>query len=108
MHPEIPAEALQYADLAGSTAAILKEALETEEECIIGTENAVLDFLKIQKPEGRFYPLSKHLLCPDMKLITLSDVYRALRGEGGETIEFAEELRQRAKRPIDEMIRLGQ
>lgn len=108
MHPEIPAKALRYADLVGSTAAILDYALHTDEDCIIGTENAILDYLKLKRPEGRFYPLSKHLLCPDMKLIGLMDVYRALTGEGGEAVEIPEELRLRAKRPIDEMIRLGQ
>lgn len=108
MHPEIPAEALKYADVVGSTAAILDYALQTDEECIIGTENAILDYLKLKRPEGKFYPLSKHLLCPDMKLTTLMDVYRVLKGEGGEKIELSEELRLKAKRPIDEMIRLGQ
>ena len=108
MHPEIPAEALQYADVVGSTAAILQYALNSGEECIIGTENAILDYLKLQRPEGKFYPLSKRLLCPDMKLTTLMDVYRALKGQGGEKIELSEELRLKAKRPIDEMIRLGQ
>ena len=64
--------------------------------------------MKLKRPEGKFYPLSKQLLCPDMKLISLMDVYRALAGEGGETIEIPEELRLRAKKPINEMIRLGQ
>lgn len=108
MHPEIPAEALRYADVVGSTAAILNYAMNTGEECVIGTENAILDYLKLAKPEGKFYPLSKHLLCPDMKLTTLMDVYGALKGEGGEKIELSEELRLKAKHPIDEMIRLGQ
>ena len=31
-----------------------------------------------------------------------------LKGEGGEKIELSEELRLKAKRPIGEMIRLGQ
>ena len=108
MHPEITAEALRYADVVGSTAAILNYAMNTGEECVIGTENAILDYLKLAKPEGKFYPLSKHLLCPDMKLTTLMDVYGALKGEGGEKIELSEELRLKAKHPIDEMIRLGQ
>ncbi len=107
MHPEIPAEALKYADVVGSTSDIINYALNTDEECIIGTENAVLQYLRLKKPEGKFYPLSKYLICADMKLITLNDVYDALSGEGGEEIILSEELRLAAKKPIDEMIRLG-
>lgn len=107
MHPEIPLDALEYADVVGSTADIINYALNTDDECIIGTENAVLQYLQLKKPNGKFYPLSKNLICPDMKLTTLGDVYNALAGEGGEVIELSEELRLSAKKPIDEMIRLG-
>lgn len=107
MHPEIPADVLCLADMSGSTAAILDYALKTDDECIIGTEKAIADYLNAVKPEGRFYLLSKKLMCPDMRITTLMDVYRALKGEGGEEIVMSDQLIQAARKPIDEMIRLG-
>lgn len=50
MHPELPAQMLQYADVVGSTADILKYALEHEEDCIIGTERSVRDYLALMRP----------------------------------------------------------
>ena len=40
MHPELPEEVLRHADVIGSTAAIIKYALEHDEPCMIGTEKA--------------------------------------------------------------------
>jgi len=107
LHPEAPAGALAYADLAGSTAEILKYALSTEEECIIGTEKSIADFLKIKTGQNRFHVLSKKLICPDMRLTTLPDVLACLKGEGGEVIDMDAGLIERARRPVDAMIRLG-
>lgn len=107
MHPEAPMEALAYADLIGSTADILNYAKQCDVPCIIGTENAIVQYLNLTCPENHFYPLSKTLYCPDMKLTTLADVDRALSGEGTEII-LDEELRRKAKAPIDAMIRLGE
>jgi len=107
MHPELPEEILAYADMIGSTSAIINYAIEHDEECVIGTEKSIADYLSLMKPEGKFYQLSKKLMCPNMRITTLSDVYRALTGDGGEEIILEEQLRLDAKKPIDEMIRLG-
>ena len=47
-------------------------------------------------------------MCPDMRVTTLADILKAMKGEGGDVIELDETIRQNAKRAIDEMIRLGQ
>jgi len=107
MHPELPAEVLRHADVAGSTAAIINYALNHDEPCIIGTEKSICDYLSLQRPEQKFYLLSKNLICPDMRLTTLLDVKKALNGTGGREIVLDEELRLKAKHAIDEMIRLG-
>lgn len=107
MHPELPGEVLQYGDVIGSTAAIINYAMEHDEDCIIGTEKSISDYLSLQKPQHQYPLLSKRLMCPDMRLTTLLDVYKALTGESGKMIQLDEEQRLRAKRPIDEMIRLG-
>lgn len=107
MHPELPQEVLAYADVIGSTADILHHAMNAEEPCIIGTEKSIADYLNLVKPEGRFYQLSKNLICPDMRITTLSDLYRALLGTGGEEIELNADIANRARKTIEEMIRLG-
>lgn len=107
MHPELTQEVLAYADFIGSTSAIIDYAMNSKDECIIGTEKSVADSLNINKPDGKFYILSKKLMCPNMRITTLSDVYNALIGEDGEEIVLDEELRLAAKIPIDAMIRLG-
>lgn len=107
MHPEAPAQVLQYADVIGSTADILKYALEHEEDCIIGTERSVRDYLALVRPNRNFYLLSRHLICADMRMTTLTDVYRSMLGECGERIELDEETARLAKHAIEEMLRLG-
>ncbi|MBR5496066.1 MAG: quinolinate synthase NadA [Oscillospiraceae bacterium] len=107
MHPELPKEVLKYADVVGSTADIINFALKTDKPCVIGTENTIAEYLAIEKPDGKFYELSDKLVCPDMRMTTLEDVYKAITGEGGEKIELDEQLRLKAKHAIDEMIRLG-
>ena len=107
MHPELPAEVLKFADVIGSTADIIRHALDSEEDCIIGTENAVRNYLAQMRPDKQFYLLSKGLICPDMRMTTLTDVYHAMLGQGGQKICLDEEVRLKAKHAIDEMIRLG-
>ena len=107
MHPELPEEVLRHADVIGSTAAIIKYALEHDEPCMIGTEKSICDYLSLKKPQQKFYLLSKNLICPDMRITTLLDVKKALNGIGGREIEIEETLLLKAKHAIDEMIRLG-
>lgn len=109
MHPELPKEVLEFADVIGSTSAIINYAVENDDECIIGTEKAIADYLSVIKPHGKYYQLSKKLMCPDMRITTLMDVYKAIAEEDGnwEEITMSEQLRLDAKKPIDEMIKLG-
>ena len=53
----------------------------------------------------RFYPLSKKLLCPDMRLTTLMDVWHCLNGTGGEEIILDADTMKAARRCIDAMIK---
>lgn len=107
-HPECPAAIAEVSDYVGSTSGIMDFAKKSEKkEFIIGTENSIVSHLSYACPEKRFYPLSKHLICADMKLTTLPDVYRCLTGEGGLEIEIAPELMSKSRVCIDEMLRLG-
>ena len=96
------------ADYVGSTAGIIDYAKKSDaKEFIIGTENSIAEELKYACPEKHFYELSKELICPDMKLTTLPDVYNCITGQGGEEILFDGDTSEKARKCIDEMIRLG-
>ena len=108
VHPECVPEVVEKADYVGSTSGIMQYALESDDkEFIVGTENSIAEHLQYICPDKKFYYLSKDLVCNNMKAITLPDVYNALQGKGGEEIEFSDEFIKRARKPIDEMIRLG-
>lgn len=108
VHPECQPEVVREADYVGSTSGIMNEAKQSDDkEFIIGTEISIAEHLQYACPEKKFYPLTKELICPNMKATTLVDVLNVLRGEGGEEIVLEEETRLAAKRCIDEMIRRG-
>lgn len=107
VHPECSPDICGLADLVGSTTDIMKYAKESpEREFIIGTETSIVAHLRLQCPEKAFYPMSKHLICPDMRLTTLSDVLDCAGG-AGEEITLDPDTAKKARRCIDEMIRLG-
>lgn len=112
VHPECIKEVTAQADYAGSTAGIMKYARENPgKEYIIGTEMSIADHLQYQCPDKRFYPLSKKLICPDMKLTTLNDVLLSLEGlDAGEAFEIVmeEKLMDAARVSIQRMIELGE
>ena len=75
-------------------------------EFIIGTEISIAEHLQYRFHEKEFYILSKKILCPNMKLTTLMDVYKTCEG-GGFEIKMTDEEITSARKCIDEMIRLG-
>ena len=108
VHPECLPEVQSHADYIGSTSGIMEYAEKSSaREFIIGTENSIAEHLQYECPDERFYPLSKDLICHNMKLTTLADVFSACRGEGGEEIVMEERVRLAAKRCIDRMIAYG-
>ena len=60
MHPESPAEVLDFADMIGATSEIIKYAKSQTGKVIIGTEKGVVDYLSTHEENGeRFIQLSK-------------------------------------------------
>ncbi len=107
-HPECRPEVLEYADYVGSTSGIMDFAEKSSaREFIIGTENAIAEHLQYKCPDKKFYPLSKDLVCHNMKITTLPDVYNCLTGAGGEEITLDEETRLKAVKCIEKMIEYG-
>ncbi len=108
VHPECKAEVVKHADFVGSTTAIINHAKNSDKkEFIIGTENSIVEYMQYECPDKLFYPLSAKLICQDMKLTTLPEIYNILRGLGGEEVSLDEAVRLKAKHSIDEMLRLG-
>jgi len=108
VHPECRPEVVAEADYVGSTSGIMDFAQKSDkEEFIIGTENAIVEHLQYKCPQKRFYPLSKDLVCHNMKITTLPDVLNCILGRGGEEIIMDEDTRVKAVRCIDRMIELG-
>ncbi len=108
VHPECVPGVTELADYVGSTTGIMEYAKKSDaKEFIIGTEISISEHLQYDCPEKMFYPLTKHLICPNMKSMTLVDVYRNLTGDFGEEIFLDAETIRLARRCIDNMIRLG-
>ena len=108
VHPECTPNVVAMADFVGSTSAIMEYAEKSAgKDFLIGTEMSIAEHLQYLCPDKRFCCLSRKLLCPNMKLTTLPDVYNALTGSGGEEIEMSNSLIQDAGKCINEMIRLG-
>lgn len=113
VHPECRPAVSELAEYVGSTSGIVDYARKSDaKEFIIGTEISIAEHLQYECPDKRFYILSKKIICPNMKLTTLMDVYNSLRSidkADGEAFEILmdDELIAKAKVCIDEMLRLG-
>lgn len=108
VHPECRPEVVELADFVGSTSGIMDFAEKSgEKEFIIGTENAIVQHLQFKLRDKTFYPLSKDLVCHNMKITTLPDVLNCVLGRGGEEIVLEEKLRAKAVKCIEKMIELG-
>ena len=108
VHPECLPEVCDLADFVGSTSAITNYALTADaDEYLIGTENSIAEHLQYARPDKKFYPVSNEVVCHNMKITTLPDVYGCLLDRGGDEIALDKATMAGAKRCIDEMIRLG-
>ena len=108
VHPECTPDVVKHADFVGSTKDIMDFAQNSDaKEFIVGTENSIVEHLSFECPDKKFYPLTKNLVCHDMKLTTLPEILSCLNGETREEILLDEETLRDAKKCIDEMLRLG-
>ena len=107
VHPECTKDILEEADYIGSTAGIIDHATNAKaEEFIIGTEIGVFYELKKKNPGKKFYTISNHQICNDMKLVTLEKVKEVLE-TGANEVNVSEEVRTAAMKPLERMLELG-
>ena len=110
VHPECEPAVAALADFVGSTSQILAYCENSAHaEFIIGTEYGVAERLRYFRPDKKYHMLSPSLVCPNMKKTALEDVFNCLADESGSyAVNLPEDLIQRARRPLDKMLQLGQ
>jgi len=103
-HPECNPGVLALADHICSTAGMFTYAKKSPaQEFIISTESGMLYKLNKESPGKKFYLPTAHLVCANMKLITLGWVAQSLEKMVYE-IQVSDEIREKAKRSLDKML----
>ena len=111
-HPECESSILNIADYIGSTTQLLKYTqTNSASEYIVATETGILHEMQKTNPSKTFIPAPPENNCacndcPHMKLNTLEKLYLCIQYELPE-ITMNEELRKRAKKPIDQMLQIS-
>jgi quinolinate synthase len=111
-HPECEPAVLAHAHFIGSTTALLKHALASDEKTfIVATEPGILHQMKKAAPEKEFIPAPPEANCacnecPHMKRNTLEKLYLCLR-DLEPRLEMSPELIERAKKPITKMLEMS-
>ena len=103
-HPECPRDVQESADFVGSTGAMADYlAAHRPRRVLLLTECSMADNVSVGHPEIEF--LKPCNLCHHMKSITLGGVARALASDDA-GIHIDPALAERARRPIERMLRL--
>ncbi|MHB8706466.1 MAG: quinolinate synthase NadA [Coriobacteriia bacterium] len=106
-HPECRPEVNALATAVLSTSGMLRHvAASAADEFIVVTEGGLLHGLAKAAPSKRFFGVTPHMLCPNMKLTTLAKVRDCLRDRTGEIV-VPEEIRLRALAAVERMVALG-
>jgi quinolinate synthase len=112
-HPECEDQVLRHAKFIGSTTALLKYAVSSPAQTlIVATEEGILHGMRRDAPHKTFIaapPEDESCACnqcPHMRRNTMEKLYACLR-DLQPRIELDEELRLRAKKPIDRMLELS-
>jgi quinolinate synthase len=115
-HPECEDHVLLLADFVGSTSNLLQYVQEDAgKQYIVGTETGILHTMKKHAPDKELIPVPYEdrsaacqgcNSCPHMKLNTTEKIYLALR-DLKPRIEMPEDLRERARLPLDRMLAIS-
>ena len=112
-HPECKSTVLKLADVVGSTAALLKYAVNSSEQrFIVATESGILHEMQKKCPEKTFIPAPPNDStcacneCSFMRLNTLEKLYDCLKNEAPEIL-VDPEVAERAVKPIKRMLEIS-
>ena len=113
VHPECRGAVVKLADLVGSTAAILKYAVNSDKkDFIVATESGILHEMRKQCPEKNFIPAPPEDStcacneCNFMRLNSMEKLYNCLKYEWPE-IQVDEEIAKEAVKPIKKMLEIS-
>ena len=113
VHPECKGPVVRVADKVGSTAALLKFAIQDDgQEFIVATESGILHEMQKRCPEKTFLPAPPNDStcacneCNYMKLITMEKLYNCLKYEWP-TVEVDPQVAAQAVRPINRMLEIS-
>lgn len=116
VHPECRKSLQMLADTVGSTAVLLRRAVEgPEQEYIVATESGILHEMRRQAPGKTFIPVPPETSegigcscneCAYMKLNTLTALRDCLR-DLSHQVTLDPDLAAKARRPIDRMLEMS-
>lgn len=113
VHPECKRPLQLLADKVGSTAALLKYAIESDSrEFIVATESGILHEMQKKCPDKIFIPAPPNdstCACNDckyMKMNTMAKLLDCLKNETSE-IHVDPEIAEKARRPIERMLEIS-
>jgi quinolinate synthase len=113
-HPECKSALLKLADFIGSTAALLKYAMNSDKECfIVATESGILHEMQKNCVGKTFIPAPPNDStcacneCSFMRLNTLEKLYRCLKDESPE-IKVDKEIAVQAVKPVKRMLEISE
>ncbi len=105
-HPECSPEVCEAADLAGSTAAMVRFVRESPaERFLLLTECAMADNVAAENPDKEMVRICS-IRCPHMNEITLEETRDALL-HTQYVIEVPEDIRARARQAVERMLQIG-
>lgn len=90
-----------------STAGMLNRASESEaEEFVVATETGILHRMEKENPGKKFYAANEESVCNYMKMITLENLYEALKKDQFE-VKVPKHLAEKAIIPIQRMLSIN-
>lgn len=113
VHPECRGAVVKLADRVGSTAALLRYAVESEADTfLVVTESGILHEMRRRAPGKRFIPVPPEdgcacNECGYMRLVTLEKLYNTLRYEWPE-VHVPDEVAREAVKPIRRMLDISE
>jgi len=103
VHPECSKKVRDLGDFIGSTSELIDYSVQDGTNgFIVVTEEGVLYQMKEKSPNKTFIPIENGMICPNMKKISMKDLYNCLINEEFE-VHIEEELRLKAHKSLENM-----
>jgi len=104
IHPECMPATVAQADVALSTGGMLRHVKASPKRSfIVATECGLIHRLQQENPDKEFFSLEPKPHCPNMKKISLENVYFSLK-DLSPAVELSQEVIDGARRPIEKML----